>query len=147
EPWSLDVVRTQKLGIAALRAEGRVGGALADSHDGHRHDHHHGHKQGDEHGHEHDHEHGHRPDHGHRHTPDRHGPRHHRPYREIRALLEAAPLPERVRQRAGAVFWELAKAEGAVHGMDPEDVHFHEVGSTDAIIYIVGCALALESLN
>lgn len=147
EPWSLDVVRTQKLGISALRAEVRVGGALADA----DMDHDHGDDRHDDYSHDHDHgrDHSHARHHGHGHTHSHtHGAGHpHRPYREIRALLEAAPLPERVKQRAGAVFWELAKAEGAVHGIDPEDVHFHEVGSTDAIIDIVGCALALESLD
>lgn len=65
----------------------------------------------------------------------------------IRELLRRSPLPERVRLRAERVFAELARAEGAVHGVPPEDVHFHEVGSTDAIIDVVGVALALESLN
>src|SRR5690606_11567820 len=67
--------------------------------------------------------------------------------RAIRELLRRAPLPERVRRRAEKVFAELARAEGAVHGVPPEDVHFHEVGSTDAIIDVVGVALALEPLD
>ena len=71
---------------------------------------------------------------------------HHRRWRDIRALLTAAPLAERVRQRALAVFAALAEAEGEVHGMAAEEVHFHEVGALDAIVDIVGVCAALESL-
>lgn len=71
----------------------------------------------------------------------------HRPYRDIRALLERAALPDRVRERAQAVFRLLAEAEAAVHGVDPETVEFHEVGSLDAIADVVGCCLALELLG
>ncbi|MEX2540649.1 MAG: nickel pincer cofactor biosynthesis protein LarC, partial [Trueperaceae bacterium] len=85
-------------------------------------------------------------DHGaHDHGAHTHAP--HRPYSEIRNLLEGADLPLRVRQRALGVFAELARAEGAVHGVPPDQVHFHEVGSTDAIIDVVGCCLALEELG
>ncbi len=160
EPWSLAVFRTQKNGITALRAEVRVGGLLADDPDGHDHSHvhedshHHSHSNDhSHHDHSHSHDHGQAHDHGHSHIhshPHDHAhdyPHVHRPYQEIKALLDASALPERVRDRAQAVFWELAQAEGFVHGVDPDDVHFHEVGSTDAIIDIVGCCLALESLQ
>ncbi len=72
---------------------------------------------------------------------------HHRRWRDIRSLLEAAPLTERVRQRALAVFEALAVAEGQVHGTSADEVHFHEVGALDAIVDIVGVCAALESLD
>lgn len=76
-----------------------------------------------------------------------HGAGHpHRPYAAIRDLLAAAPLPERVRARAQRCFRLLAEAEGAVHGVPPETVEFHEVGSLDAIADVVGCCLLLEQL-
>src|SRR5690606_16490261 len=56
-------------------------------------------------------------------------------------------LPDRVRERAHAVFWALAKAEGHLHRQPPEQVHFHEVGAIDAIVDIVGTCAALESLG
>jgi uncharacterized protein (TIGR00299 family) protein len=55
-------------------------------------------------------------------------------------------LPERARERAHAAFAALAAAEAAVHGVSPEEVHFHEVGALDAIGDVCGIALALESL-
>ena len=72
---------------------------------------------------------------------------HHRRWRDIRSLLEAAPLADRVRQRALAVFEALAEAEGRVHGVPADEVHFHEVGALDAIVDIVGVCAALESLG
>ena len=72
---------------------------------------------------------------------------HHRPYREIRELLLRAELPARVRQRALATFDALAEIEGAMHRTAPMDVEFHEVGSVDAIVDIVGTCAALEVLG
>jgi uncharacterized protein (TIGR00299 family) protein len=72
---------------------------------------------------------------------------HHRPYAAVRALLGAADLPERVYTRAVAVFERLAVVEGAIHGVEPDDVEFHEVGSLDAIVDVVGTCAALEDLG
>jgi uncharacterized protein (TIGR00299 family) protein len=77
-------------------------------------------------------------------APEQH---HHRRWSDIRSMLEQASLPERVRTRALAVFEALAIAEGKVHGLPPDEVHFHEVGALDAIVDIVGSCAALESLN
>ncbi|WP_419921633.1 nickel pincer cofactor biosynthesis protein LarC [Candidatus Poriferisodalis sp.] len=72
---------------------------------------------------------------------------HHRRWRDIRGLLESSGLTHRVRERALAVFGALADAEGRVHGVPADDVHFHEVGALDAIVDIVGVCAALESLG
>jgi pyridinium-3,5-bisthiocarboxylic acid mononucleotide nickel chelatase len=73
--------------------------------------------------------------------------RHHRTFRDIRASMEGAELPERVSSRALETFRLLAVAEGAVHDEDPEDVTFHEVGAVDSIVDVVGSCVALELLD
>ncbi|MBW4545175.1 MAG: nickel pincer cofactor biosynthesis protein LarC [Symplocastrum torsivum CPER-KK1] len=74
------------------------------------------------------------------HAPTRHLP-------EIEHLITTAELPPRVQEWSLAVFRKLAEAEGAVHGIAPQKVHFHEVGATDAIVDIVGTCLGLDWLG
>jgi pyridinium-3,5-bisthiocarboxylic acid mononucleotide nickel chelatase len=65
----------------------------------------------------------------------------HRTWGQVRDLLERADLAPVVLSTALAAFGRLADAEGRVHGIDPEQVHFHEVGAHDAIGDVVGvCA-------
>lgn len=71
----------------------------------------------------------------------------HRDFREIRTMVERADLPERAARRAIEAFRRLAVAEGAVHGVDPEEVTFHEVGAVDSIVDVVGSCVALELLD
>ena len=70
-----------------------------------------------------------------------------RRYKAVRSLLRSSPLSARVRDSSLAVFEKLAHAEGRVHGIDPDRVHFHEVGAADALGDIVGVCAALESLG
>ena len=78
--------------------------------------------------------------HEHNHHHGRHLP-------EIEQMIESAGLPQRVTAWSLAIFRQLAVAEGAVHGIAPEKVHFHEVGAVDAIVDIVGTCLCLDWLN
>lgn len=71
----------------------------------------------------------------------------HRTWASVAQMLGDAELPGGVRDRALAVFARLAEAEGRVHGVPPEDVHFHEVGALDAVADVVGCCAALEDLG
>src|SRR5579859_4198661 len=70
-----------------------------------------------------------------------------RHFSDIVALLQAAMLSPRARERAIAMFRCIAEAEAVVHGSALEEVHFHEVGAIDAIVDIVGAALAVETLG
>ena len=120
-------------------------------------EHTHSHDHSHEHSHQHDHEHGdahhHHPtptgtvakasDHHHHHhydTPQRNLP-------DIEKLINAANLPARATQWSLDIFRQLAIAEGAVHGIEPSEVHFHEVGAVDAIVDIVGTCLGLDYLD
>ena len=141
EGFNLEVEAVQKKGIAATHLDVRL------HHYEHEHHHHqheqsaHGHAGGHNH-------HGHaapenkapEPQHHHHHHEHRHLP-------DIAALLQAAPLPEVVRERSLAVFHRLAEAEAKVHGTTPDKVHFHEVGAVDAIVDIVGTVYGLHYLG
>jgi len=79
-----------------------------------------------------------------------HGHHHHHPHRglsDVLAIIEGGALPDRVVADSSAVFRALAEAEAFVHGSDPEQVHFHEVGAVDAICDIVGTAVGLHVLG
>ena len=77
-------------------------------------------------------------------TPHQH---HHRNLSDIHEIIGKSGLEEAVRHKAMAVFTALAEAEARVHGCDPEEVHFHEVGALDAIIDVVGAAIGLAHLG
>jgi uncharacterized protein (TIGR00299 family) protein len=70
-----------------------------------------------------------------------------RTWADVRAILTDASLPTAVRDGAMAVFERLAVAEGRVHRMDPEAVHFHEVGALDALADVVGVVAGFEHLG
>jgi uncharacterized protein (TIGR00299 family) protein len=72
---------------------------------------------------------------------------HHRTLPDIMDILLASGISEDARRRAGDAFALLAGAEGAVHGISPDEVHFHEVGAVDSIVDIVGAMLLMERLG
>ncbi len=85
--------------------------------------------------------------HHHHHHHEGHAHVHGRYLPEIEQMITSAKLPARVEEMSLAVFRKLADAEGAVHGISPDKVHFHEVGATDAIVDIVGTCLGLDWLG
>jgi hypothetical protein len=71
----------------------------------------------------------------------------HRHLHHILEILDKAPLPERVRRDAAAVFRRLGEAEARVHALPLEKVHFHEVGAVDSIADVVGACLGFALLG
>ncbi len=78
------------------------------------------------------------------HQQDQHDHRH---YSTIQRIINDAGYSPGVTARALTMFREIAEAESRIHRIDIEKVHFHEVGAIDAIVDIVGSAIALEWLN
>src|SRR3954469_1197528 len=70
-----------------------------------------------------------------------------RTWADVRALIADAALEPQVRDLALAVFERLAAAEARVHGVRPEEVHFHEVGALDAIADVVGTCAGVTALG
>jgi hypothetical protein len=85
--------------------------------------------------------------HHHHHDHNEHDHHHIRHLPEIEEMIVKGNLPVRAEAWSLAVFRQLAVAEGAVHGIAPEKVHFHEVGAVDAIVDIVGTCLGLDWLG
>jgi uncharacterized protein (TIGR00299 family) protein len=69
-----------------------------------------------------------------------------RTYAHISGIVDEARLPDRVRERAQAVFAAMAEVEGRLHRRPAGQVHFHELGGVDAIVDVVGACAALEVL-
>jgi len=78
-----------------------------------------------------------------------HGHQHHehRTFKSIEALIQKSTLSEKVKERSLKMFWCVAVAEGKIHGKEPQEVAFHEVGAVDSIVDIVGSAICLEALH
>jgi uncharacterized protein (DUF111 family) len=175
ESFELKLWREPRHAIMGTRVGVLVGGHDADEvargvHHEHSHDHHdhahqshdHEHHHGGEHSHEH-HDHGHEHqehshehehkseqhshEHSHQHSPEdghKHG---HHPYKKIKAQILGSRLGDDVKEVAIKIFQRLAIAEGKLHGQDPEEVEFHEVGAVDSIVDIVGAAILIRHLN
>jgi len=66
---------------------------------------------------------------------------------DILDIIHGSVLPEDITDKAGAVFTRLAEAEAKVHGVNIEEIHFHEVGGLDAIVDIVGSVIGLKLMG
>ena len=109
-------------------------------HDHHVHAHAHAHVQEDAHCHDSD-----AHDHAHHHEHDAHHHAHHG-MAEIRSLIAELAVSETVKEKALAVYQSIAEAESRVHGAEVDLIHFHEVGSMDAVADVTAVCLLMELL-
>jgi uncharacterized protein (TIGR00299 family) protein len=65
----------------------------------------------------------------------------------VQSILDQLPVPDPVRARAERVFDRLGAAVAAVHGVRPEEIHFHEIGAVDSIVDVVGSCLGVDALG
>ena len=113
-------------------------------HDGH--DHHHDH-EGHERNHDMDHDHGHEA-HGHHHDHEGHDHHHHHGCRmaEIEKIVADLPVGEKIKTDIISVYRLIAEAESHVHGKTVEEIHFHEVGTMDAVADVTAVCLLMDRL-
>ncbi|MDO5409805.1 MAG: nickel pincer cofactor biosynthesis protein LarC [Lachnospiraceae bacterium] len=69
----------------------------------------------------------------------------HRHFSDIKKIVEESELADEVKNTALLIFKKVAEAEGKVHGIAMEEVHFHEVGAIDSIVDIVGAAICFHA--
>lgn len=106
----------------------------------HEHEHEHTHEHGYEHSHEHHHDHEH--DHGHAHTHSHHG------MADIEHIvMHHLDIPENVKHDIMAVYGEIAEAESVAHGKPIDEIHFHEVGTMDAVADITAVCLLIDMIK
>ncbi|MCR4688497.1 MAG: nickel pincer cofactor biosynthesis protein LarC [Saccharofermentans sp.] len=98
----------------------------------HEHEHHHGHDHDHEHHHDHDHEH--------------HHHHHHSSLKDIEEIINGLDVSDKVKADAIAVYKLIAEAESEVHGKTVEEIHFHEVGTMDAIADVTAVCLLMEEI-
>lgn len=129
--------QSQKCGIVGTHIRVSVGG-VEESEDMHAHHHH-------EHEHYHDHEHHHEHEHHHDHDHEHH--HHHTGMAEIEGIISSLAVSDKVKKDALAVYTLIAEAESQAHGREIEQIHFHEVGTMDAVCDIVGCCILFDKIK
>ena len=104
------------------------------------HEHHHDHERHHDHEHHHEHEHEHHHDHGHHH--------HHSGMGDIEHIVrDHLQLPEKVKQDVLDVYRLIAEAESTVHRVPVTEIHFHEVGTMDAVADVAAVCLLMNELS
>lgn len=148
-----------KQGIGGVHMKVEINGeeeGIAHTHE-HSHCAEHSHEEAHMHSHEDDHEHAHHHEgaqiHNHHHHEDEHVHVHyhgHHAHTSVASILEkisVLDMSDAVKRDAEGIYRNIAAAESKVHQTDMEQIHFHEVGSVDALIDVVGSCLALELLG
>ena len=140
-----------KCGITGTHFSVKVNGQEEESHDAHEHSHEHHHNEEHSHDHHHEHEHSHEHHHEeafeHEHTHDHDHHHHHTSMAEIEAIINSLKIPENVKADIIEVYKLIAAAESNAHGKPVTDIHFHEVGTMDAIADITSVCLLFNKIG
>lgn len=126
-----------KCGITGTHMKVTVNGEEEESLD--EHDHHHGNEH-------HDHADGHSHEHAHEHEHEHHHHHHHASVADIEMLIDSLAVSDQVKADAKAVYALIAGAESKVHGRPINEIHFHEVGTMDAVADVVSVCMLIETL-
>lgn len=129
-----------KCGIGGTRVIVSIDGVTEEAGETYEHYHNHGHRHEHEHEHVHEHGHGHGHEHGHDH------PHHHSGMHEIEHIINGLSVSGKVKSDALAVYTLIAEAESHAHAAPVTDIHFHEVGTMDAIADITAVCMLMEKL-
>ncbi|HZX15077.1 MAG TPA: nickel pincer cofactor biosynthesis protein LarC, partial [Thermodesulfobacteriota bacterium] len=70
-----------------------------------------------------------------------------RKLKEIRSIIQRSKLNDKVKKTAVLIFEKLAEAEAKIHGVKPEEIHFHEVGAIDSIVDVIGTTIGINLLG
>lgn len=128
--------KAQKCGIGGTHVSVRIHGG-EESEEMHGHDHEHTHETA------HAHDHGHTHETGETHS---HAHHHHSGMHEIEHIVSELPVSERIRKDVLAVFGMIAEAESHVHGVPVTEIHFHEVGTMDAVADITAVCVLMDQI-
>ena len=133
--------KSEKCGITGTHFAVKVDGQEEESHDHHEHHH------DEEHHHDHSHEHSHDHTHEHEHSHEHEGHHHHTSMAEIESIINSLKIPENVKEDIIEVYKLIAAAESNAHGKPVTDIHFHEVGTMDAIADITSVCLLFKKIG
>ncbi|SNX55068.1 nickel pincer cofactor biosynthesis protein LarC [Thermoanaerobacterium sp. RBIITD] len=71
---------------------------------------------------------------------------HHRSMKDIQDIINKSNLDKNVKEMSLRIFQNIADAEGKIHGLPSDEVHFHEVGAVDSIVDIVGTSILINMI-
>ena len=114
---------------------------------GHEHNHDHEHDHDHEHNHDHEHDHDHVHNHNHEHDDHHMHEHHHSSMHELEHIISGLNISPRIRKDIIAVYDLIAKAESHVHGVPVTDIHFHEVGTMDALADVTAVCMLMDELS
>ena len=85
--------------------------------------------------------------HRHHYEHEHHHEYHHSGMHDIMHIVEGLSLPEKVKRDIMAVYGLIAEAEGHVHGKPVTEIHFHEVGTMDAVADVSAVCMLMNELS